>query len=160
MYYRTRDGQISRIPVSGTREFGLNRENSHSWVSVYPRLDSWLRFSTNHEKCIESESESFGWKIRAAKLRLCFSAPENTVQYWWSCRQCAHRILATVFYEILLEKYMRDACCSAECFQFVIRNLKNPQTAIRVRWIQPNELQLLGTGIREFLTTSTSSTVR
>ena len=103
---------------------------------------------------IESESESLGCKIRAAKLRLCFSAPENTVQYWWSCSQCAQRILTTVFYEILREKYMQDACCSADCFQFVIRNLKNPQTALWVPGIQQNELQLLGTGIREFLTTS------
>ena len=57
---------------------------------------------------------------------------ENTVQYWWSCSQCAQRILTTVFYEILREKYMQDACCSADCFQFVIRNLKNPQTALWV----------------------------
>ena len=49
---------------------------------------------------------------------------------------------------------MQDACCSADCFQFVIRNLKNPQTALWVPGIQQNELQLLGTGIREFLTTS------
>ena len=34
-------------------------------------------------------------------------------------------------------------------------NLKNPQTALWVPGIQQNELQLLGTGIREFLTTST-----
>ena len=147
---------MSRIPVSGTREFGLNRENSHSRVPVYPKLDSWLRFSANHEKCIREFGESLGCKIRAAKLRLCFSAPENTVRYWWSCRHCAYRILATVFYEILLEKYMRDAWCSAECFQFVIRNLKNPQTALWVPGIQQIELQLSCTGIREFLTTSNS----
>ena len=71
----------------------------------------------------------------------------------------SYRILRNLAGKVYTCTSMPDAWCSAECFRFVIRNLKNPQTALWVRWIQQNELQLLAVPVREFLTVSIMRTI-